>query len=88
MENRKNGDFMLQLETGKVEQWKVNYKVLQGYVLGLVLFTLYIHPLSVIIKRHSINFHCYAHDAQVTHSREHHIPQSAMVILKVYDKLY
>lgn len=88
MENRKRRGILCYNWKQEKKQGKVNYKVLQSYVQGLVLFTLYIHPISVIIKKHSIYFHCYAHDAQVTHTREHHIPQSAMVILKVYDKLY
>ena len=39
--------------------------LVQGYVGGPLLFSLYLYPISKIFQKHRINYHCYADDIQV-----------------------
>ena len=44
---------------------ELHYGVLQGSVLGLILFVLYIQPLSNLIKRHSLSVNLFADNIQI-----------------------
>ena len=44
---------------------ELHYGVPQGPVFGLILFVLYMQPLSNLIKRHSFSVHLFADDIQI-----------------------
>ena len=55
----------VQIKKSTSEPHALKYGVLQGSVLGPILFTIYTTPLGQLISRHGLTFHLYADDTQL-----------------------
>ena len=64
----------VRIGTDASEERSVKYGVLQGSVLGPLLFTVYTAPLQGILTRHSVDYHKFAEDLQIYTSYCPHIP--------------
>ena len=64
----------VRIGTDASEERSVKYGVLQGSVLGPLLFTVYTAPLQGTVTRLSVDYHQFAEDLQIYTSYCPHIP--------------
>ena len=70
----------VKIGNSRSEDVPLQFGVPQGSVLGPILFTMYIKPLSSIIQKHLIIYHFYADDSQLY---KHEIPEKLALLISI-----